>query len=103
MQFYKTYIQPHIEYCSTVWGGTSHSNINIIYRLQKRAVKIMLYYEYNYIASSMGDLNIINIYERIFLRKANFMFELLKAITPSYFNVMFSLRPIMRQCSLLNQ
>ena len=94
VQFYKTYIQPHIDYCSTVWGGTSHSNLNRIYRLQKRAVKIILNYEYNDIASSMNDLKIMNIYERIFLRKAKFMFKISKAITPSYINVMFSLRPI---------
>ena len=30
VQFYKTYIQPHIDYCSTVCGGTSHSNLNRI-------------------------------------------------------------------------
>ena len=35
VQFFKTYIQPHIDYCSTVWVGTSHSNLNTIYRLQK--------------------------------------------------------------------
>ena len=23
VQFFKTYIQPHIDYCSTIWGGTS--------------------------------------------------------------------------------
>ena len=47
VQFYKTYIQPHIDYCSTVWGGTSHSNLDRIYRLQKWAVKIIVDYEYN--------------------------------------------------------
>ena len=90
----KTYIQPHIDYCSTVWHGTSHSNLNRIYRLQKRAVKIILNYEYYESASSMCDLKIINIYERIFLRKAKFMLKISNAITPSYINVMFSLRPI---------
>ena len=25
VQFYKTYIQPHIDYCSTVWGGTQQN------------------------------------------------------------------------------
>ena len=34
VQFYKTYIQPHIDYCSTIWGGTSQYNLNRIYRLQ---------------------------------------------------------------------
>ena len=42
VQFYKTYIQPHIDYCSTIWGGTSEYNLNRIYRLQKRAVKIIV-------------------------------------------------------------
>ena len=37
VQYNKIYIQPHIDYCSTVWGGTSHCNLNRIYRLQKRA------------------------------------------------------------------
>ena len=40
-QFYKTYIQPHIDYCSTVWRGTSHFNLNRIYRIQKRAVRFI--------------------------------------------------------------
>ena len=26
-QFYKTYIQPHIDYCNLVWGGTSQLNL----------------------------------------------------------------------------
>ena len=39
VQFYKTYIQPRIDYCSTVKGGTSHSNLNRIYRLQKGLLK----------------------------------------------------------------
>ena len=30
VQFYKTYIQPHIDYCNTVWGGTSQVNLNRI-------------------------------------------------------------------------
>ena len=72
VQFYKTYmyIQPHIDYCSIVWGGTSHSNLNRINRSQKRAIKIILDYEYTDIASSMNELKILNIFEIIFLRKA---------------------------------
>ena len=42
----------------------------------------------------MNDLKIMNIYERIFMRKAKFMFKVSKAITPSYINDMFSLRPM---------
>ena len=93
VQFYKTYIQPHIDYCSTIWGGTSQYNLNRIYRLQKRAVKIIVNYQYDNIANSMDELKILNIYERIFLRKAKFMFKVSKSVLPSYVNEMFSFRP----------
>ena len=60
VHFYKTYIQPQIDYCSTVWGGTSHFSLNRIYRLQQRAVRIILDYEYTDIACSMNELKTIN-------------------------------------------
>ena len=65
VQIYKTYIQPHIDYCSTIWGGTSQYNLNRIFRLQKRAVKIIVDYQYDNIANSMDELKNLNIYERI--------------------------------------
>ena len=40
----KTYIQHHKEYCNTVWSGTSQVDLNRIFRLQKRACKIILDY-----------------------------------------------------------
>ena len=45
IQFYKTYIQPHIDYCNIIWGGTSQANLNRTFRLQKRACKII--FDYN--------------------------------------------------------
>ena len=41
----------------------------------------------------MDELKILNIYERIFLRKAKFMFKVSKSVLPSYVNEMFSFRP----------
>ena len=74
--------------------GTAHSNLDRIHRLQKNAVKMILDYEYSDIACSMNGLKILNIYERIFLRKAKFMYKISKSITPSYINAMFTFRPI---------
>ena len=31
VQFYKTCIQPHIDYCNAVWDGTSQVNLNRIF------------------------------------------------------------------------
>ena len=94
VQFYKSYVQPHIDYCNTIWGGTSQRNLDRIYRLQKRACKIILDYKYENIADSMEELKILNIYERIYLKKAKFMFKISKSLTPKYINEMFQLRPL---------
>ena len=96
VQFYKAYIQPHIDYCNSVWGGTSQRNLDRIYRLQKRACKIILDYQYESksIAISMEELKILNIYERIYLKKAKIMYKISFSFTPQYINEMFHLRPL---------
>ena len=44
----------------------------------KKTVKIIVNYQYDNIANSMDELKILNIYERIFLSKAKFMFKISK-------------------------
>ena len=94
VQFYKSYVQPHIDYCNAIWRGTSQRNLERLYRLQKRACKIILDYQYENIADSMEELKILNIYERIYLKRATFMFKISKSLTPEYVNEMFNLRPL---------
>ena len=91
-QFYKTYIQPHIDYCNLVWGGTSQINLERIFRLQKRACKIILDYNIVNIYQSMEDLKILTVFERLFLRKSKFMFKVDRSETPPYINDMFNQR-----------
>ena len=31
IQFYKAYIQPHLDYCNVIWGGTCQKNLNRIF------------------------------------------------------------------------
>ena len=75
-QIYKSYVQPHIDYCNAIWGGTSQRNLDRIYRLQKRACQEILDYQYENIATSMEELKSLNIYERIFLKKAKLIFRI---------------------------
>lgn len=89
VQFYKTYIQPHIDYCNIIWGGTSHINLDRVFRLQKRACKIILDYNVNNIMESMQDLKILNIFDRINLRRAKFMYKVSRGEVPQYVNEMF--------------
>ena len=92
IQFYKTYIQPHIDYCNTVWGGTSQVNLNRIFRLQKRACKIILDYNVVNVVESMEDLKILTVYDRLYLRKAKFMHKVSLGECPAYISELFQER-----------
>ena len=96
VQFYKTYIQPHIDYCNTVWGGTSQVNLNRIFRLQKRACKIILDYNVENVLESMEELKILSIYDRLYLRKAKFMYKISNNECPPYINELFH-EPILHE------
>ena len=56
---------------------------------KKGLVKIILDYQYDNITESMEELKILNIYERIYLKKAKFMFKISNSLTPDYLNKMF--------------
>jgi len=92
--FYKSYIQPHIDYCNIVWSSCSQTCLAKIERLQKRACKVIVDYEYDDIKQSMNDLHIMTIYERIFIRKAKFMYKVSKNACPAYINELFRRRNI---------
>ena len=92
VQFYKSFIQPHLDYCNIVWGNTSQNNMLRLFRLQKRACKIILDYNVDNIFESMENLKIMTIYERIFFRKAKFMYKVSNSLTPSYISDMFNRR-----------
>ena len=56
----------------------------------------------------MHDLKILTVFDRVYLRKAKFMYKISKCKTPSYVNEMFTLRQvnenttITRSCSANN-
>ena len=61
---YKTYIQPHIDYCNIIWGGTSQMNLNKFFCLQKRACKIILDNNVDDVMESMQDLKILTVFDK---------------------------------------
>lgn len=60
-----------------------------IERLQKRACKLILNYNDENVFEVMNNLKILTFSERMFLRKAKFMYKVSKDITPSYINELF--------------
>ena len=92
VQFYKSYIQPHIDFCSIVWGSSSESNKLKIFKLQKRACKVILDFNVDDPNEAMNSLKIMSIYDRLYLRKAKFMFKIFNNVAPAYISESFTLR-----------
>ena len=92
IQFYKSYIQPHLDFCNIVWGSSSECNKLKILRLQKRACKVILDYQVEDSMEAMSSLKIMSIYDRLYLRKAKFMFKVYNNLTPSYITENFTIR-----------
>ena len=80
--FYKSCIQPHLDYANIVWGSVAKTNLMQIERLQRRACRAFLNDKYK----SMNDIRMMSFSERVFLRKAKFMFKVANNVTPEYIN-----------------
>ena len=64
LTYYKSYIQPHLDYANIVWGSTSKTNLMQIEKLQRRACRIILDYNVENIYQSMNELKIMSATER---------------------------------------
>ena len=92
VQFYKSYIQPHVDFCNIVWGSSSESNKSRILKLQKRVCRVILDYNVDDCDEAMKSLKIMSIYDRLYLRKAKFMFKVYNNEAPRYISENFTLR-----------
>ena len=92
IQFYKSYVQPHIDFCNMVWGSTFESNKLKIFRLQKLACRVILDYNVEDSHEALNSLKILSLYDRLLLRKAKFMFKVYNDLTPQYISENFTLR-----------
>ena len=75
LTLYYSFIYPYITYCLEVWGGTNERNLNSIFILQRRIIRIIKspYFE---------GLNILNIFELCKYKVIVFMFKYVKGLLP---------------------
>ena len=92
VQFYKSYIQPHMDFCNIVWANSCEANKMKMFKLQKRACRVILDYKVEDSSEALRSLKILSVYDRLFLRKAKFMFKVYHGLTPPYISENFMLR-----------
>ncbi len=93
VQVYQALIQPHFDYCCSVWDGLGETLSCKIQKLQNRAARVIMRANYD---DSTGILLDTLHWDNLSLRreklKAGLMFKTLKGNMPSYLQDTFSLR-----------
>ena len=98
---YRTIIQPHLDYCITLWGNSNKTNLSLVQRLQNRAARIVSQnYDYNISGSSLiSDLNWMNIEERFRYFTSVLMYKVINHETTVTLHDMFK---YVRDCHAYN-
>ena len=89
--YYNAYILPLFDYCCTIWGETSSANMDKLYKLQKRAARIILNAKYDVpslvLFKKLGWLTIQN---RIDYHRGVLMFKCVNNNAPEYLCNLFT-------------
>ena len=89
-KMYKAIIQPHLDYCSTVWDGLGVTLLDKIQKLQNRVARIITQSSYYTSASSiLEELGWDNVLTRWKKQKAILMFKTLNNRAPEYLRNLF--------------
>ena len=90
--FCNAYILPSIDYCSTIWGGTSVKNLEKVGRLQKRAARL-IFNDYSSRSNTLfRRLNWLPVMHRIEHNKAVLVYKCMNNLLPEYMNEMFTVQ-----------
>ncbi len=88
LTFYKTHIQPHLDYCNTISGLSTH--VSRIFTLQKMALRIIMNVpKLTHSAPLFNECDIMTIQNRVKFRTATLVYKSLNGLTPIYMANMF--------------
>ena len=95
IQVYQALIQPHFDYCCSVWDGLGETLSCKMQKLQNRAARVIMRANYDASAGILLDaLHWDNLSLRREKLKAGLVFKTLKGNVPLYLQNMFSVRGI---------
>ncbi len=93
IQVYQALIEPHFDYCCSVWDGLGETLSSKLQTLQNRTVRVITRSSYDTNAAVLLDtLHLDNLSLRCKKIKAGLMFKTLKGDTPTYLQNLFSVR-----------
>ena len=88
---YYSFIYPYYIYCNHVWGSTSDRNLNRLFVLQKKAIKIICQVNRRcHSAPLFKELKLLNIWQINKYLIGQFMYRCYHTILPPLFNSLFT-------------
>ena len=95
---YYSFIYPYFIYCNQVWGYTSKKNLNRLFVLQKKAVRIICQVNRQCHTSPLfKELNLLNIWQINTFLIGQFMYRCYHKILPSLFDDYFTRSNVIHQ------
>ena len=83
-------IQSTIDYCCVVWGNTSTNNIDRVYKMQKRALRVLLNTGFDTPSDSLFEAaDVLSVRQRIFYFTCILVFKYFENSVPTYIADMF--------------
>ena len=85
--FYNSYVLPRIDYCLSIWGDAPSDSLSKLFRLQKRAARIVLNGNKDTPSIYMfNKLGWMCVYQRVIYQKYLIMYNIVNNICPKYLN-----------------
>ena len=76
--FFNSYVQPHFDYCSIIWGNCSKHALQKLVKMQKRAARIILDKDYNTRSEAMfAELGWMPLEDRVTFQRATQVYKCL--------------------------
>ena len=72
--FYNSYILPCLDYCITTWGYTNKTNLEKLFRFQKRMGRLVLNDFESSTSTIFQQLGWFSIYERVEMKTAQLVY-----------------------------
>ena len=92
IQIYYALFFSHLNYACQIWGQSHNSNLERIFKLQKRCVRLITFSEFNAHSSPLFlNLNVLKISDVIKLRNISLVQEILTGKSPPRVSSVFSL------------
>ena len=92
IKMYNTLVWPHFNYCSTIWNDGCYSIIDKLFKLQKRAARVITGNTYDVRSmQTLDGLNWLPLEELLKQREVIMTFKILTGRSPQYLEKLFSM------------